>query len=79
MDVFLLAFASSNIDNYLNHFSDLIFPSLACPRCKEYVKIIKHGYYYRRAIDQDEKRHMIPIQRFRCKSCKKTFSYLPPF
>jgi transposase-like protein len=57
----------------------LVFPCLACPRCKEKEATIKHGYYYRQAIDAFGKKYLIPIQRFRCKLCSKTFSYLPPF
>jgi transposase-like protein len=79
MDIFLLSLTLFNIETYLYGFSDLVLPSLGCPRCKEHVKIIRHGYYYRRAIDTAGEGHLIPIRRFRCKSCKKTFSYLPPF
>jgi transposase-like protein len=79
MDIFLLSLSLFSIETYLSGFSDLVFPPLACPRCNECTKIIRHGYYYRRAIDAAGEQHLIPIRRFRCKTCKKTFSYLPPF
>jgi len=68
-----------NIKNYLKFFSDIIIPPLACPRCKEKEKIIKHGHYSRQAIDENCGLFCILIQRFLCKICGKTFSFLPPF
>lgn len=79
MDIPLLTLALLNIESYLDLFSKLVFPRLVCPRCKEKEATIKHGYYYRQAIDANGEKYLIPIQRFRCKVCGKTFSYLPPF
>ncbi|MFQ5868139.1 MAG: DUF6431 domain-containing protein, partial [bacterium] len=60
-------------------FLHLRFPPLTCFKCKQKDHIIKHGYYWRYVIDLNSERFTIPIQRFRCKNCNKTFSYLPPF
>jgi transposase-like protein len=73
MDITLLT-SLFDIKTYLKLFFQLAFPVLACPRCKKKEKIIKHGRYHRRAIDVDGSKYLIPIQRFRCKTCGKTFS-----
>jgi transposase-like protein len=79
MDVSLLTLPLCDIHTYLQVFSQLVFPLLGCPRCEEIKKIIKHGHYCRQAMDGDGLKYILPIQRFRCKICGKTFSYLPPF
>lgn len=48
-----------------------------CRHCKG-KEIIKWGYYIRKCKSEEGVRR-IPIRRFFCKSCKKTFNYLPPF
>lgn len=78
MDIPLLS-PLLNLKSYLESFSQVVFPCLACPRCREKNRIIKYGLYYRIAIDLDEIRQLIPVQRFLCKVCGKTFSFLPPF
>jgi transposase-like protein len=48
-----------------------------CPHCKARVKLYRHGFYWRNAVDTD--RYRIPICRFKCPCCKKTISILPTF
>ena len=79
MDILLLTLPLASLKIYIACFQHLVLPPLACPRCREKDKIIKYGHYYRIAVDLEGTKHKIPIQRFRCKICGKTFSYLPPF
>lgn len=55
------------------------FPVIeCCPLCGGVVRLIRHGFYFRNAIDgKDEYR--IPICRMKCPSCAKTASLLPDF
>lgn len=49
----------------------------SCPKCGSKA-IIGWGRYFRKCITLNGI-ELIPIRRFRCKYCLKTFSYLPPF
>ncbi|MFC1616832.1 DUF6431 domain-containing protein [Candidatus Margulisiibacteriota bacterium] len=48
-----------------------------CPKCGSKA-IIGWGTYCRKCISWSGI-ELVPIRRFQCKYCKKTFSYLPPF
>lgn len=55
-----------------------VFPAIdQCPHCKGRVRLNRHGFYWRNAIEVEQYR--IPICRLRCPSCKKTLSILPTF
>lgn len=49
---------------------------LACPHCGGATHL--HGRYWRSAVT-NRKVHQIPIYRWRCSTCKRTFSVLPDF
>lgn len=49
-----------------------------CECCGYKGKLHRHGYYYRNAITQDLE-YRIPILRFKCPICNKTYSALPSF
>ena len=56
------------------------FPSFdRCPCCKGMVRLYRHGYYWRNAIDVRRAEYRIPICRLICPSCQKTVSILPTF
>lgn len=56
------------------------FPSFdRCPCCKGMVRLYRHGYYWRNAIDVRSAEYRIPICRLICPSCQKTVSILPTF
>ena len=48
-----------------------------CPHCKGRIRLYRHGFYLRNAIEEDQFR--IPICRLKCPSCKQTLSILPTF
>lgn len=51
------------------------FPSFdRCPCCKGMVRLYRHGYYWRNAIDVRRAEYRIPICRLICPSCQKTVS-----
>lgn len=51
-----------------------------CPRCKNYCKIYKHGYYERYYINlYIGMKGKIYIQRYFCTKCLKTISLIPVF
>lgn len=55
------------------------FPEVEqCPMCRGVVRLNRHGYYWRNAIE-DEREYRIPICRLKCPSCEKTVSLLPSF
>jgi hypothetical protein len=49
-----------------------------CPCCSYPKRLTKHGFYWRYAVFFHQY-FRIPILRFRCLSCDKTFSILPDF
>ena len=58
----------------LNNFPEINI----CPCCSYPKRLIRHGYYWRHAVFFHQY-FRIPILRFRCLSCDKTFSILPDF
>ena len=55
------------------------FPRInRCPHCRGMVNLLRHGFYWRNAIEGDEL-YRIPICRLKCPSCNKTVSLLPDF
>jgi len=48
-----------------------------CPICDGKCEPIKHGAYWRNAIEENGNKHRIRIQRYLCKSFGGTFSCLP--
>ncbi|MCK5356206.1 MAG: hypothetical protein KAJ63_13895 [Methyloprofundus sp.] len=62
----------------LEHNPEIYCPD-ACIYCQETV-IWRYGYYYRkpdRLNHAEESRNDIPIPRFQCVACRRTFSTLP--
>lgn len=56
-----------------------IFPvQYGCKNCGYLGKLHRHGFYYRNAITRYTI-HRVVIIRFKCPSCKKTYSLLPSF
>lgn len=56
-----------------------IFPvQYGCKNCGYMGRLHRHGFYYRNAITIHTV-HRIVIIRFKCPSCKKTYSLLPSF
>jgi hypothetical protein len=55
------------------------FPVIeCCPRCRGVVRLKRHGFYWRNAIEADVE-YRIPICRLKCPACEKTVSLLPHF
>lgn len=48
-----------------------------CPHCKGRIRLYRHGFYWRNAIEVEQCR--IPICRLKCPSCKQSLSILPTF
>jgi len=56
-----------------------IFPvQYGCKKCGYLGRLHRHGFYYRNAITAHTV-HRVVIIRFKCPSCKKTYSLLPSF
>lgn len=67
---------------YEKAMSHLQFRELECPYCGEKGKFNRHGTYGRYIVEWIEgQKHCSSIRviRFRCGSCSKTHTYLPPF
>ena len=55
------------------------FPVIeCCPRCRGVVRLKRHGFYWRNAIEDDFE-FRIPICRLKCPACEKTVSLMPHF
>lgn len=55
------------------------FPSIdCCPICRAKNRLLRHGFYERNAIEENES-HRIPICRLLCPDCGKTVSIMPTF
>lgn len=55
------------------------FPRInRCPHCRGMVNLLRHGFYWRNAIEGEDL-YRIPICRLKCSSCNKTASLLPDF
>jgi transposase len=71
--------AGVTLEEYARRGKDNDFPELErCPCCKGVVRMDKHGFYWRNALER-EVELKIPIRRLRCPSCRKTASLLPDF
>lgn len=71
--------ANLSVEEYARLGMNNNFPELdRCPRCHGVVKLLRHGFYRRYAIEE-EKQYHIPICRLKCPSCRKTVSLLPDF
>lgn len=67
-----------SVGEYESRGKHNLFPEVdRCPHCKGVVRMYRHGFYLRNAIDHDQ--YQILICRLRCPSCKKTVSILPTF
>ena len=54
-------------------------PELVCPRCGQPGRLHRHGVYGRGITATLGQVVTIWIARFRCRSCRRTVSYLPSF
>ncbi len=71
--------AGVTLEEYARRGKDNDFPELEhCPCCKGVVRMDKHGFYWRNALDGGVE-FRIPIRRLRCPSCRKTASLSPDF
>ena len=64
--------------NTLKHNPEVYCPT-ACIYCQE-INVWRYGYYYRkpdRLNHGDQSQNDIPIPRFQCVTCRRTFSTLP--
>lgn len=52
--------------------------NFACPKCGLIGANVRHGYYSRYFI-HDNQKHVIEILRIRCKQCGSTHGILPTF
>lgn len=69
-----------SIEDYCKNIYFLDFPEFtSCPICKDKVNLIKHGFYYRNAINSDNSAYRLAIRRLVCPHCDKTISLLPDF
>lgn len=69
-----------SIEDYCKNIYFLDFPEFnSCPICNDQVKLIKHGFYYRNAVNNDNFVYTLAIRRFICPHCDKTISLLPDF
>jgi len=79
---FLLVIAynfNSSLRDYAVRGVNNYFPRInRCPHCRGMVNLIRHGFYWRNAIEGEEL-FRIPICRLKCPSCNKTVSLLPNF
>lgn len=82
MGVFFLI-VSFETEQTLEQYAELgkknAFPEVErCPMCRGVVRLKRHGYYWRYAIE-DTREYRIPVCRLKCPSCEKTVSLLPSF
>lgn len=69
-----------SIEDYNKNIYFLDFTEFnSCPFCHDQVSLIKHGFYYRNAIDKDNFVYRLPIRRLLCPHCGRTVSLLPDF
>lgn len=69
-----------SLEEYARLGKENNFPSFdRCPCCKGMVRLYRHGYYWRNAVDGEKAEYSIPICRLLCPSCRKTVSILPAF
>ncbi len=72
-----IKYLGRTIREYLRYYQDVPPPcDENCPDCNR--KLYKHGRYYRMVIT-GKKARRIPIYRWYCPACGKTFSLLPDF
>lgn len=70
---------SVSLKEYAERAKENDFPDIdRCPHCKAMVKLKRHGFFWRNAIE-DETYYRIPVCRLKCSSCGKTASLLPDF
>ncbi|GAA0496918.1 hypothetical protein GCM10008986_24850 [Salinibacillus aidingensis] len=50
----------------------------SCPECHSKDRLSRHGFYWRYGVTGIITQR-VPICRYRCRNCKKTFSVLPSF
>lgn len=50
----------------------------SCPKCHSNDRLYRHGFYWRYGVT-DIMTERVPICRYRCRNCRKTFSVLPNF
>jgi transposase-like protein len=77
---FLFVYHDFNIsvEEYESRGKNNDFPTVEqCPHCKSRIRLYRHGFYWRNAVE--EKQHRIPILRLKCPSCRNTLSILPTF
>lgn len=67
------------VQEYVEYFDQLIFPRPSiCPRCQAVDRLIGHGFYPRKPLDQDYA-YPTRIKRWWCTACHRTTSVLPSF
>ncbi|QOY37332.1 DUF6431 domain-containing protein [Anaerobacillus isosaccharinicus] len=73
----IIRYLGKSIKSYLSNYQE-VPPCFEgnCPDCDH--KLYRHGKYFRSAITK-KKITWIPIYRFLCPACGKTFSLLPDF
>ncbi len=68
-----------SVQDYVAHFARLVFARPAtCPCCGQSGSFVGHGFYVRKALDQ-ECVFDVRIKRWRCRACRRTTSVLPSF
>lgn len=80
--IFVVVYHDFKIDlkEYARLGKENNFPSFdRCPCCKGMVRLYRHGYYWRNAVDGEKAEYSIPICRLICPACRKTVSILPDF
>lgn len=78
--IFLFVYHDFNIsvEEYETRGKKNDFPLFdQCPHCKSRIRLYRHGFYWRNAIER--KQYRIPILRLICPSCRNTLSILPTF
>lgn len=67
-----------SVKEYENRGKKNDFPEVEqCPHCKGRIRLHRHGFYWRNAIEADQ--YKVPICRLKCPSCSRTLSILPTF
>jgi len=77
--VVIVADFRCSVQDYVAQFARLVFPRPdACLCCGQSGSLVGHGFYVRKALDQ-ECVFQVRIKRWRCKACRRTTSVLPSF
>jgi hypothetical protein len=70
---------SGSISQYKEEYENMRMEKpKQCQQCK-CTKIYKWGKYERYTLEKDGSEELMPIKRFYCVGCGKTYSYLPSF